>query len=152
MVCRVPLGPTRGFLVLLPLMLSSAVWSTPAPAQDQKLIVFAAASLKDALDEVNVAYQTEEGRQTATSYAATSTLALVSRGEAPLGIVYQTDAVADKGLKIPGTFPENAHPPVIHPVAAVAISTNPGTPRYIAFLRSSAARPIFEKHGFTFLQ
>ena len=152
MVCRVPLGPTRGFLVLLPLMLSSAVWSTPAPAQDQKLIVFAAASLKDALDEVNVAYQTEEGRQTATSYAATSTLALVSRGEVPLGIVYKSDAVAYKGVKILGTLPENTHPPVIYPVAAVAISTNPGSPRYVAFLRSSAARPILEKHRFTFLQ
>jgi len=81
-----------------------------------------------------------------------ATLALVSRGEVPLGIVYKSDAVAYKGVKILGTFPENTHPPVIYPVAAVAISTNPGSPRYIAFLRSSAARPIFEKHRFTFLQ
>jgi len=81
-----------------------------------------------------------------------ATLALVSHGEVPLGIVYKSDAVAYKGVKILGTLPENTHPPVIYPVAAVAISTNPGSPRYIAFLRSSAARPIFEKHRFTFLQ
>jgi len=78
-----------------------------------------------------------------------ATLALVSRGEAPLGIVYQTDANSDKGVKIVGTFPENTHPPIIYPIAVVAASTNPGAPGYLAFLKS---RPIFEKHGFTVLQ
>ena len=248
------------FLILL-----SAAWSTVASAQAPKLIVFAAASLKDALDEANALYQRDKGQDTATSYAASSTLAkqieaaapadvfisadldwmdylakrnlikpetranllgnrlvliapvassgklsiapnfplaqalgngrlaiadpngvpagrygkaaleslgvwssvadrlapaenvratlaLVSRGEAPLGIVYQTDANSNKGVQIVGTFPENTHPAIIYPIAVVASSTNPGASGYVAFLKSSAARTIFEKHGFTVLQ
>jgi len=265
MVCRVRRPTLRDFLVLVPLVLSSAAWSTVAAAQGQKLIVFAAASLKDALDEANAAYHHEKGPETATSYAASSTLAkqieaaapadifisadldwmdylakrnlikpqtranllgnrlvliapvtstgkldiapnfplaralgngrlaiadpsgvpagryakaaleslgvwasvanklapaenvratlaLVSRDEAPLGIVYQTDANSDKGVQIVGTFPDNTHPPIIYPIAVVAASTNPGAPGYVAFLKSPTARPIFEKQGFTVLQ
>ncbi len=36
-------------------------------------------------------------------------LALVERNEAPLGIVYGSDAVASKGVKVVGTFPEDSH-------------------------------------------
>ena len=81
-----------------------------------------------------------------------ATLLLVSRGEAPLGIVYETDAVADKGVKIIGTFPESSHPPIIYPIAAVASSTNPGGANYIAYLKSPAAGALFEKQGFTVLK
>jgi molybdate transport system substrate-binding protein len=248
------------FLILL-----SGAWDTAAPAQDAKLVIFAAASLKDALDEVNAAYQHEKGRETTTSYAASSTLAkqieaaapadifisadldwmdylakrnliepetranllgnrlvliapvnsplelaigpkfplapalgngrlaiadpnavpagrygkaaleslgvwstvadrlapaenvratlaLVSRGEAPLGIVYQTDAVSDKAVRIVGAFPQDSHPPIIYPIAVVASSTNPAAMDYLAYLKSPATGPIFEKQGFTFLQ
>ena len=240
-------------------------WAAAAAAQDNKLVVFAAASLKDALDAVNAAYQRDKGQDTTTSYAASSALArqieaaapadifisadldwmdylakrmlikpearfnllgntlvliapadstlslvigphfplaralgdgrlaiadpagvpagkygktalerldvwssvadklapaenvraalfLVARGEAPLGIVYQTDAVADKGVKIIGAFPEDTHPPIIYAVAAVAASANPGDPVYLAYLKSPAARPLFEKAGFRVLQ
>jgi len=264
MACRLRLATTRDFLLLILLVLSSTSWSAAASAQDQKLVIFAAASLKDALDEVNAAYRQEHGQQTPTSYAASSTLAkqieavapadifisadldwmdylakrnliktetranllgnrlvliapvdstarlgiepnfplaralgngrlaiadpaavpagrygqaalqslgvwssvadrlapaenvratlaLVSRGETPLGIVYQTDATSDKGVKIVGTFPENTHPPIIYPIAVVANSTNPGAAGYLAYLRSPAARTIFETHGFTVL-
>src|SRR5215813_14467363 len=81
-----------------------------------------------------------------------ATLALVSRGEAPLGIVYQTDAASDKAVKIVGTFPEDTHPPIIYPIAVVTSSTNRGAPAYLTFLKSPVARPIFEKQGFTVLQ
>src|SRR5580700_1944110 len=54
-----------------------------------------------------------------------ATLLLVARGEAPLGIVYATDALADKSVKIVGEFPADSHPPVIYPIAAVAGSSNP---------------------------
>jgi molybdate transport system substrate-binding protein len=81
-----------------------------------------------------------------------ATLLLVSRGEAPLGIVYQTDAAADKGVKIVGVFPESTHPPIIYPIAVTTISTNPGAAAYVAFLKSAAARPAFEKQGFVVLQ
>src|SRR6266567_5032331 len=55
-----------------------------------------------------------------------ATLLLVSRGEAPLGIVYQTDAAADKNVKIVGAFPESTHPPIIYPIAVTTASTHPG--------------------------
>jgi molybdate transport system substrate-binding protein len=245
------------------LVLSGSASGTLAP--NAKLVIFAAASLKDALDEVNAVYQRETKQETTTSYAASSTLArqieaaapadifisadldwmdylakrnliepetrsnllgnrlvliapanstvklaigpnfplaqalgdgrlaiadpnsvpagkygkaalealgvwssvadklapaenvratllLVSRGEAPLGIVYQTDAAVDKGVKIIGVFPENTHPPIIYPIAVVASSTNPAAPGYVAFLKSPTARSIFEKQGFTVLQ
>ena len=50
-------------------------------------------------------------------------LLLVSRGEAPAGIVYQTDAAADPSVKIIGTFPENTHAPIIYPIALTAVQT-----------------------------
>jgi molybdate transport system substrate-binding protein len=245
-----------GLMILL-----CIAWSTEASAQQKKLLIFAAASLKDALDEVNAAFQRDKGQETATSFAASSTLAkqieaaapadifisadldwmdylakknliqpdtranllgnrlvliapadsavklrigpnfplaqalgngrlamadsggvpagkygkaalealavwssvadklapaenvratllLVSRGEASLGIVYQSDAIADKGVKILGIFPDNTHPPIIYPIAAVRGSSNPSNAAYIAFLKSNGARPLFEKWGF----
>src|SRR6516225_6273843 len=265
MVRGVRFPTSRVLLASILLSLLGSAWGTAATAQQAKLVIFAAASLKDALDEVNTAYQRDKGQDTTVSYAASSTLAkqieaaapadifisadldwmdylakknlikpdtrtnllgnqlvliapanssvklsigpsfplaqalgdgrlaiadpngvpagkygkaalealgvwpsvadrlapaenvratllLVSRGEAPLGIVYQTDAVADKGVKILGSFPENIHPPIIYPIAAVAASTNPGTVGYMAFLKSPAARPLFEKWGFTVLK
>lgn len=239
--------------------------NTGAAAQQDKLVIFAAASLKDALDAINAAYRHDEGQEIATSYAASSTLAkqieagapadifisadldwmdylakrnlikpqtrtdllgnqlvliasvdstvrlviapnfplaqalgsgrlaiadpngvpagkygkaalealgvwssvadklapaenvratllLLSRGETPLGIVYRTDAVADKGVKILGAFPDHTHPPIIYPVAAVARSANPRDADYIAFLKSPAARRLFEEQGFMVLR
>ena len=79
-------------------------------------------------------------------------LALVSRGEAPLGIVYQTDAAADPNVKIVGTFPEDTHPPIIYPAALVATSTNGDAPAFLAYMRAPAARPAWEKQGFTMLR
>jgi molybdate transport system substrate-binding protein len=81
-----------------------------------------------------------------------ATLLLVSRGETPLGIVYQTDAAVDPNVKILGSFPANSHPPIIYPVALLQSSTHPAAPDYLAFLKSAAARPSFEKQGFTLLE
>ncbi len=78
-------------------------------------------------------------------------LVLVSRGEAPLGIVYQTDAASDPTVKIVGTFPENTHPPIIYPVALTKESTNPEAPALLNYLHSPAARSAFERQGFTVL-
>jgi len=80
-----------------------------------------------------------------------ATLAFVSRGEAPLGIVYQTDAIADKGVKIVDAFPASTHPPIIYPIAVTSTSTHPETAAYIAFLKSPAAKPALEKQGFVVL-
>jgi molybdate transport system substrate-binding protein len=77
-------------------------------------------------------------------------LALVARSEAVLGIVYSTDAKVEPGVKIVGTFPATSHPPIIYPVAATS-TAHEGTTDYLAFLRTSAAKAIFEKYGFSFL-
>jgi molybdate transport system substrate-binding protein len=77
-------------------------------------------------------------------------LSLVARGEAPLGIVYATDAKAEPRVKVIGAFPEQSHPPIVYP-AALTAAAKPGAAAYLEFLQSPAARSIFEKRGFTFL-
>jgi molybdate transport system substrate-binding protein len=78
-------------------------------------------------------------------------LLFVSRGEAPAGIVYQTDAAADPGVAIIGRFPENTHPPIVYPVALTASASTPDAAAFLAFIRSAKAKPLFEKEGFTVL-
>ena len=77
-------------------------------------------------------------------------LSLVARGEAMLGIVYSTDAKVEPGVKIVGTFPADSHPAIIYPVAAT-ITAKPEAAGYLAFLKTNAAKAIFEKYGFRFL-
>lgn len=77
-------------------------------------------------------------------------LTLVGRGEAALGIVYETDAKVEPNVKIVAHFPEDSHPAIIYPVAATA-TAKPAAAGYVQFLRSSAAKAIFEKYGFSFL-
>jgi molybdate transport system substrate-binding protein len=77
-------------------------------------------------------------------------LVLVARGEAPLGIVYATDAKVEPAVKIIGVFPENLHEPIVYPAAATVTAKAAATP-YITFLRSAAARLIVESFGFSFL-
>ena len=75
-------------------------------------------------------------------------LLLVSRGEAPLGIVYATDAVSDPNVKVIATFPDDSHPPVVYPAAVTKDSANPDAEGLLTFLRGATAKPIFEKWGF----
>jgi molybdate transport system substrate-binding protein len=80
-------------------------------------------------------------------------LAFVARGEAPMGIVYATDAAAEPAVKIVATFPASSHKPIVYPAALTAASANPAAAKFFTFLRSSAARAIFERQGFkTLLQ
>lgn len=76
----------------------------------------------------------------------------VTRGEAPLGIVYATDAAAEPGVRVVATFPADSHPPIVYPFALTAGTKNPAAPKFLSFLRSDAARKIFEKKGFTVLK
>jgi molybdate transport system substrate-binding protein len=77
-------------------------------------------------------------------------LTLVARGEAALGIVYETDAKVEPNAKIVGAFPADAHPPIVYPVA-LTVNAKPEAAQYLAFLRSQAAKAVFETYGFTFL-
>ena len=78
-------------------------------------------------------------------------LILVSRGEAPLGIVYATDAAADPKVRIVDTFPADTHPPIIYP-AALTRTAKPDAQAFLAYVESAKAKPLFEKQGFSFLK
>jgi molybdate transport system substrate-binding protein len=78
-------------------------------------------------------------------------LSLVSRGEAPLGIVYASDAAADPGVVIVDAFPADTHPKIVYPVAVTADSTHPAAQSFVSFLASDAGRGHFEKEGFSIL-
>ena len=90
------------------------------------------------------------GPKFAMAESVRAALTLVARGEAVLGIVYATDARIEPGVKIIGTFPGDSHPPIIYPVAATT-TAKPEASSYLSFLRSSAAKAIFERYGFSFL-
>src|SRR6201996_1469401 len=251
-----------GLFIAFTILCGSA--STPAVAQDKSLVVFAAASMKNALDDADAAYTAKTGVKIAASYAASSVLAkqieqgapadvfvsadtdwmdyaiakkainestrinllgnsivliapkdssinnvtigpgfdlaklagagkiatgdvnsvpvgkyakaaleklgawdtaapkfamaesvraaliLVARQEAVLGIVYSTDAKVEPGVKVVATFPADSHPQIIYPVAATTTAKAEAA-GYLAFLRSSAAKTIFEKYGFKVL-
>jgi molybdate transport system substrate-binding protein len=79
-------------------------------------------------------------------------LKLVAIGEAPLGIVYRTDAGAEPAVKILGEFPSGSHPDIVYPVARVAASRNDGASAFLQFLTSPKARDIFEEQGFRLLE
>ena len=79
-------------------------------------------------------------------------LALVAYGEAPLGIVYATDARAEPAVRVLDTFPEDTHPPIVYPAALVAASSNPDVAAFLDYLKSAAAQTVFEKLGFTVLR
>lgn len=78
-------------------------------------------------------------------------LRLVATGEAPLGIVYQTDAAVEPGVKIIGVFPDDSHAPIVYPIAVTAESTNSDAVRFVEYLQTDRAKNLFEAQGFTFL-
>lgn len=81
-----------------------------------------------------------------------SALALVARGEAPFGIVYQSDAVAEKNVKIIDTFPEDTHAPIVYPVGVTASSQHAdAAAAFIAYLKTPDGHAHFTKQGFTVL-
>jgi molybdate transport system substrate-binding protein len=104
---------------------------------------------KAALEKLGV-WSAVESRVAAAENVRAALL-LVARGEAPLGIVYKTDAAAEPGVKIVATFPADTLPPIIYPIALTATSSNPDAKAFLSYLASPAARPLFEKQGFTVL-
>ena len=75
-------------------------------------------------------------------------LALVERGEAPLGIVYATDARASKKVRIVGVFPAASHPPITYPLAVLKSATSPGAEGFRQYLLSRRGKAIFARYGF----
>lgn len=75
-------------------------------------------------------------------------LAYVARGEAPLGIVYATDAKAEPKVRVVGVFPASSHPPIVYPGAVTTRSRNSGAAAFLGFLQGPRAAAIFRRHGF----
>ncbi len=87
----------------------------------------------------------------AQSDSVRAALLLVSRAEAPLGIVYETDAKADKDVKVVDRFPEESHPEIVYPAALVKESKNADAKAFLEYLHGEKARAIFTAAGFTVL-
>ncbi|MES1946995.1 molybdenum ABC transporter periplasmic molybdate-binding protein [Salinisphaera sp. C84B14] len=75
-------------------------------------------------------------------------LALVARGEAPLGVVYASDAVAEKKVRVVAKFAADSHDPIVYPAALRAGVDNPAAEQLLAYMRSDAARAVFKRWGF----
>jgi molybdate transport system substrate-binding protein len=103
---------------------------------------------KAALDKLGVWPAVES--KMAMTVNVRAALAHCARRKAPLSIVYATDAKIEPDVKVVGVFPNNSHDPIIYPVAAT-VNAKPGTIQYLAFLRSAAAKSIFEGYGFSVL-
>jgi molybdate transport system substrate-binding protein len=103
---------------------------------------------RQALDRLGV-WTAVEGK-VAQAENVRAALALVALGEAPLGIVYQTDAAAEPAVRIVGTFPQDSHEPIIYPAAATA-DASADTEAFLTYLQTARARALFEEQGFTVL-
>jgi len=101
---------------------------------------------KSALESLGVWGSIE--KRVARAESVRAALALVSRGEAPFGIVYATDAYSDKGVRIVDTFPANTYSPIVYPAAMTARSKSPAAKPLLDYLRSANARPVWAKYGF----
>ena len=104
---------------------------------------------KEALTKLGV-WDAVEGH-VAQAENVRAALALVASGEAPFGIVYATDANAEKAVKVVGTFPEDSHAPIVYPAAITAEAKSADAGAFLEFLRSDKAAGLFEKQGFTVL-
>jgi molybdate transport system substrate-binding protein len=77
-----------------------------------------------------------------------SALAFVDRGEAVLGIVYATDALVDKKVRVIDVFPASSHMPIIYP-AALTTGAKADAAKFLAYVRGPAGNLAFEHYGFT---
>jgi molybdate transport system substrate-binding protein len=75
-------------------------------------------------------------------------LAIVERGETPLGVVYATDAAMSDRVKVVGVFPAESHPPIIYPVAQIGETANTQARAFLEFLQTAEAQAVFERYGF----
>jgi molybdate transport system substrate-binding protein len=80
-----------------------------------------------------------------------SSLAFVERSEAPLGIVYATDAAIDRRVRVVDVFPENTHPPIRYPIALTK-AAKPEAARFVEYMNGADAQELFKKYGFVRLK
>ena len=87
-------------------------------------------------------------KQVARAENVRAALVLVSRGEAPFGIVYVTDAKADRGVRIVDTFPAASHPSIVYPAALTTSGKSPAGKKLLDYLQSPMARRVWAHYGF----
>jgi molybdate transport system substrate-binding protein len=75
-------------------------------------------------------------------------VALVARGEAPMALVFSTNAAGVPGIKVAGIFATDSHPPIVFPAALLRDSHNAAAPFFLSFLQSPKAAAVFERHGY----
>ncbi|HEX8166595.1 MAG TPA: molybdate ABC transporter substrate-binding protein [Beijerinckiaceae bacterium] len=97
----------------------------------------------------NLGLWTEVSDRLAQAENVRAALAFVSRGEAPLGIAYETDARADPKVAIVARFPATSHPPIVYPVAVTSGARSPFVLRFLDALRNRESAAIFAREGFT---
>jgi molybdate transport system substrate-binding protein len=105
---------------------------------------------KSALEKLGVWASVE--KQVARAENVRAALALVSRGEAPFGIVYSTDALSGKGVRIVDRFPPDSYPPIVYPAALLVSSKSTAARPLLDYFRSAPARATWEKYGFGLAQ
>jgi molybdate transport system substrate-binding protein len=76
-----------------------------------------------------------------------SALAFVDRGEAALGIVYETDALIDKQVRVVDVFPDNTHLPIVYPIALTGAAKSAAA-GFVAYVRGPAGEIAFKAYGF----
>jgi molybdate transport system substrate-binding protein len=76
-----------------------------------------------------------------------SALAFVDRGEAPLGIVYETDAMVDKNVRVVDIFPATSHAPIVYPIA-LTVNAKADAAKFVAYVASPASDETFKAYGF----
>jgi molybdate transport system substrate-binding protein len=101
---------------------------------------------KEALSKLGVWGQVEGRLARAADVRAA--LALVERGETPLGVVYSTDAAVTAKVRVVDTFPEDSHQPVTYPAALVAGQATEAGGQFFKFLGSAQAQAVWQKYGF----
>ena len=87
-------------------------------------------------------------KQLAPTENVRAALVLVARGEAPLGIVYRTDAMAESRVRIVDTFAAGTHAPIVYPMVRLKRGTSTSAAAFAEYLGTAEARGIFERFGF----
>ena len=105
---------------------------------------------KEALISLNLWPEVEA--QVAQADNVRAALKLVATGEAPYGIVYGSDAVAEPGVGVVATFPEDSHKPITYPAAVTSSADTPQAAAFLDSLSQEPAKSIFEMQGFTVKQ
>ncbi|VVE30942.1 Putative molybdate-binding periplasmic ABC transporter [Pandoraea communis] len=102
---------------------------------------------KAALEKLGI-WSKVQGRVAAADNVRNALL-LVARGEAPYGIVYKTDANAEKRVRIAGTFPADSHAPIVYPVAVTKQANRADADPFYKFLQTPTAQATFRRFGFS---